>query len=191
MQFDKCELRSSVDRDEHVEFVLLCADLCKVDMEVSNGVGTELAALWLVTFHLGQPADVVALQAAMQRRSGQVRNSGLQGVETVIQRQQRVLAEGNDNRFFLDGEHRGMSILRAGSHIGSVTPAPPLGDRLRVDPVALGQDPQALLTILYCSTDCRCRAGASVKNLSHSASFILAWIMHHQTPGPNIKICHL
>ncbi|MBR2120157.1 MAG: hypothetical protein IJ935_16230, partial [Afipia sp.] len=30
---------------------------------------------------------------------------------------------------------------------------------------------QARLTILYCSTDRRCRRGAAVKNLSHSASF--------------------
>ncbi len=33
------------------------------------------------------------------------------------------------------------------------------------------KDPQALLTILYCPMDRRCRAGASVKYLSHSASF--------------------
>ncbi|MGD9711369.1 MAG: transposase [Thermomicrobiales bacterium] len=35
----------------------------------------------------------------------------------------------------------------------------------------LGECPQALLTILYCSTDCRCRAGAPIKDLAHSASF--------------------
>src|SRR5436853_3587571 len=47
----------------------------------------------------------------------------------------------------------------------------PFCDGLRIDPVALGQRPQARLTILYCSTDCLCRCGAAVKNLSHSASF--------------------
>lgn len=35
-----------------------------------------------------------------------------------------------------------------------------LGHCLRVDPVAPGQNPHALLTILYCSTDCLCRGGA-------------------------------
>lgn len=45
-----CELLSSVDRDEHLELALLGAHLGKVDMEVSNGVGTELAALGLVAF---------------------------------------------------------------------------------------------------------------------------------------------
>lgn len=64
-----------------------------------------------------------------------------------------------------------MGILGTGSHIGGATPAPPLGNRLGIDPVPLGQRPQALLTILYCSTDCRCRAGAPVKNLTHRASF--------------------
>ena len=37
--------------------------------------------------------------------------------------------------------------------------------------MALGQHPQALLTMLYRSTDRRCLSGAPVKNLSHSASF--------------------
>ena len=37
--------------------------------------------------------------------------------------------------------------------------------------VALGERPQALLTMLYRSTDCLCRCGAAVKNLTHSASF--------------------
>jgi hypothetical protein len=47
----------------------------------------------------------------------------------------------------------------------------PLGNGLLVDAVAPGELPQALLTNLYCSTDCLCRRGAAVKNLAHSASF--------------------
>src|SRR5262245_49285678 len=47
----------------------------------------------------------------------------------------------------------------------------PLGHGLGVDPVAPGKRPQALLTMLYRATDRRCRCGAAVKNLSHSASF--------------------
>src|SRR5207248_501707 len=38
------------------------------------------------------------------------------------------------------------------------------------DAMAASQGPQALLTILYRSTDRRCRCGAAVKNLAHSAS---------------------
>src|SRR5258707_12462490 len=50
-------------------------------------------------------------------------------------------------------------------------PASPLRDGLLVDAVALSQRPQALLTMLYRSTDRLSRAGAPMKNLSHSASF--------------------
>jgi hypothetical protein len=46
----------------------------------------------------------------------------------------------------------------------------PLRDGLLVDPVVLRQNPQALLTMLYRSTDRLCRSGAAVKNLAHSAS---------------------
>jgi hypothetical protein len=34
------------------------------------------------------------LKAAVQRRPGQMRDAGLQGIEAVIERQQRVLAQG-------------------------------------------------------------------------------------------------
>ena len=37
--------------------------------------------------------------------------------------------------------------------------------------IAAGQCPQALLTMLDRSTDCRSRCGAAVKNLAHNASF--------------------
>jgi hypothetical protein len=47
----------------------------------------------------------------------------------------------------------------------------PFGDGLLVDAVAAGKRPQALLTILYRSTDRLSRCGAAMKNLAHSASF--------------------
>jgi hypothetical protein len=50
-------------------------------------------------------------------------------------------------------------------------PLLPLRDGLRVDAVTGRQRPQARLTMLYRSTDCRSRRGAPVRNLAHSASF--------------------
>ena len=44
------------------------------------------------------------------------------------------------------------------------------GDRLRVDPMSLGENPQALLTMLYCPTHRLRRRGAPVENPAHSAS---------------------
>ncbi len=100
-----------------------------------------------------------------------MRDCRLEGIEAIIQRQQRVLTKGNDDCLFLERQHRGSRFPRAGRQIGNRRPLLPFGDGLLVDPVALGQRPQALLTILYCSTDRLCRCGAAVKNLSHSASF--------------------
>ena len=40
----------------------------------------------------------------MQGGARQVRDGGLQGVETIVQRQQSVLAEGDDDRLFRDRE---------------------------------------------------------------------------------------
>src|SRR5271154_2331136 len=82
-----------------------------------------------------------------------------------------MVSEGDDDRFFLDRQHRRLRILRPGRQIGNRAPLLPLCDGLLVDPIAFGEPPQALLTMLYRSTDRRCRRGAAVKNLSHSASF--------------------
>ncbi|KFG66558.1 hypothetical protein JH26_28490 [Microvirga sp. BSC39] len=55
----------------------------------------------LAALHIRQAPDPVALLAAMQRRAGQVRDRGLEGVEAVIQRQQGVPAEGDDHRLLI------------------------------------------------------------------------------------------
>jgi hypothetical protein len=62
----------------------------------------------------------------------------------------------------------------------------PFCDGLRIDLVALGQRHQALLSILYCSTNCLCRCGAAVKTCLIAHPSILWKIMHHQKPGSNI-----
>src|SRR3990167_5055875 len=91
--------------------------------------------------------------------------------EAVVERQQRVLAEGDDDRLVLDRQDRGVRRPGTGRQIGDGAALLPLRDRLLVDPVAPGKAPQALLTMLYRSTDRLCRCGAAVKNLAHSASF--------------------
>src|SRR5271168_1622185 len=100
-----------------------------------------------------------------------MRDRRLKRVEAIVQRQQRLPAKGDDDRLVLDRQDRRSWLLRPGRQIGHRGPILPLGDRLLVDPMTLGQHPQALLTMLYRSTDCLSRAGASVKNLAHSASF--------------------
>src|SRR5690606_25742349 len=113
----------------------------------------------LIVFYIRQARDVVALEAAVQRCWRQVRDRRLQGVEAVIQGQQRVPAKGDDDRLFLDRQHGRPGLLRPSLPVIESPALPPLRHRLRIDPVAPGQNPQALLTILYCSTNRRCRAG--------------------------------
>lgn len=138
-------------------------------MEAAGRVGLEARALGLVAIDLRHLADAVALQAAVQRRAGQVRNGGLQRVEAVVERQERVTPKGYHDRFVLRRPHRRTRILRTRTLIGNRGPLPPLRDRLLVDPVALRERPQARLTMLDRSTDRFSRCGAAVKNLARCA----------------------
>src|SRR6516225_10240929 len=101
---------------------------------------------------------------------GQVWDGRLQRVEAIVQRQQRMPAECHDDRLVLDRQNRRSWLSGAGRQVGNRATLPPLRHRLRVDAVAPAKDPQALLTMLYRSTDCLCRGGAAVQNLAHSAS---------------------
>ena len=66
MQFDEGELRGAVDGDEHVQLALLGPHLGDVDVEVADRIGLELLLRRLVAFDIGQAADAVALQTAVQ-----------------------------------------------------------------------------------------------------------------------------
>lgn len=76
MQFDKGELAGSVDCHEQTQLAFGGLNLGDVDVEVADRVGFELSLRFLVAGHLRQPADPVALQAAVQRRPRQVRDRG-------------------------------------------------------------------------------------------------------------------
>src|SRR6266849_5760155 len=146
-------------------------DLGDVDVEVTDRVGLELALVGLVAVDLRQAVNTVALQAAVQRRAGQVGDRRLQRVEAIVERQERVLPKGNDDRLLLDRQHCRLRAFGAGRQVCDRAAASPRGDGLRVDPVAPSQNRQARLTMLYRSTDRLCRRGAAVENLPHSASF--------------------
>ena len=108
------ELRGPVDGNEEVEPAFLRPDLgnvrrtpwLDVDLEVADRVALELGALGLVTLSFGKAADAMTLEAAVKARAGQVRKRGLESVEAVVQRQQRVAAEGNDHGLVLGRQDR-------------------------------------------------------------------------------------
>jgi hypothetical protein len=162
MQLGVSEFRCAVDGDEEIEPPLLSLNLCNVHMEVADGVLSKLLLCQLVTSDFGQTADAVTLQAAMEAGTSQVRDAGLQGVEAIVEREQRPLTEGDDHDLFLHGEHGRARLARPHLGIFNSDSLAPLSHGLGVEVVALGQTGYALLTTLYRSTQCRSRAGAAV-----------------------------
>ena len=63
------ELGSSIDGDEEIELALRGLHFGDVDVEEADRIGLELPPRLFVAFHLGQSADAVALQTALQRRA--------------------------------------------------------------------------------------------------------------------------
>ena len=96
----------------------------------------------------------------MKGRARQARDCRLQGVEAVVERQQGMPSESDDNGLFLGGQDRRSGLLRSRRRIHDGSQSFPLGGRLLIDSVALRQRSQALLTMLYRSTDRLCRRGA-------------------------------
>src|SRR4051795_12398178 len=100
-----------------------------------------------------------------------MRDCRLECVQAVIERQKRMPAEANDDRLFLDRQHRRSRFLWSRPSVHDRAARLPLAHRLLIDAVMSGKRSQALFTMLYRSTDRLSRRGAPVKNLAHSASF--------------------
>jgi hypothetical protein len=63
---DEGELAGSVDGHKQGEPAFGGLYLRDVDVEDADRLGLEPLLGWFITFYVGQPADAVALQAAMQ-----------------------------------------------------------------------------------------------------------------------------
>ena len=77
----------------------------------------------------------MALEAAVQRGAGQVRNRGLQRVQDIVQSQERVPTKGHGDGFLLGAEHR-RNRFRAHARIPHAGALAPLGHRFWVDALA-------------------------------------------------------
>lgn len=75
-------------------------------MEIANRVGLELIADRPFAFHFRQSGDTVTLETAMQRGASQLRNRRLQGIQAVIEEQQRVLAKCHNHCLLIGREYR-------------------------------------------------------------------------------------
>ena len=78
MELNEGELGRAVDGDEQVEPPFRRVDLSQIDVKVAERIGLEARAFGLVAVDFRQPADAVALEAAMKRRAGQVWDRGLE-----------------------------------------------------------------------------------------------------------------
>src|SRR5215213_527953 len=170
VQFRKGKLTRAVDGYKEVELALLRPHLGDVDVEGADRIRLEPLLRGFLALGLGEPAYAVPLQAAMQTGARQVRDRGLEGIEAVVQRQQRVPPKGDNDGLLLDREHGRARLLGASALVLDRGALLPLCNGLRVEAVAPGQHPQALLAMLDRATHRRCRAGAPMKNLAHSAS---------------------
>ena len=138
---DEGELAGPVDCYIQIELALGGSDLGDVDVEVADRVALELAPGRFVALDLGQAADAVSLKAAVQGGAGQMRDRGLQRVEAVVQRQQRVSPKGDDHSLFFNRKGCRSWVLWNRGQIGGRGPLLPFGDGLLVDPVTPGEHP--------------------------------------------------
>ncbi len=127
------ELGRPVDTHEVKELSLGGLHFGDVDVKEANGVALELLPLRLVSRHIRQARDSMSLQTSVQRRTRQVWDRGLKGVEAVVQRQQRVPSESHDHCFLGLGQDGGPRFRRSGLHVRDRRPLAPLRHRLRID----------------------------------------------------------
>lgn len=80
------ELGSAVDANEQVELPFAGLHLRDIDVKEADGVALELLPLWLVTLNIWRTRNAVTLQAPMLRRSRQMRDRQLKGIEAIFQR---------------------------------------------------------------------------------------------------------
>jgi hypothetical protein len=81
----------------------------------------------------------VALEAAVKSGAGELRDGGLQGVETVVEREQGVFAKGHRDRLLFGRQRGGTTLLWSHRSVLDKGTLPPLLDRLGVEVVALSE----------------------------------------------------
>jgi hypothetical protein len=105
-QLHEDELGGPIDGHEQIELAFGGAYLGDIEMEEADGIAVELLSRRPIASHFRQTAHAMPLQASVQRRAGELRHRRLQGIQAVVKREQRVLAEGNDNGLLLQRKHR-------------------------------------------------------------------------------------
>jgi len=95
-----------VDGHEEIELAFAGAHFGQIEVEVADGIAVELLPSGFCALHLRQTADTMPFQTTMKGITGQLRDRGFERIETVVERQQRVLAKGDDDGFLLHRQNR-------------------------------------------------------------------------------------
>jgi hypothetical protein len=106
VELRESKLRCAVNRDKQVKFAFFSAHFSDIDVEVADRVSLERLLAPRLAFDRRKPADLVALEQSMQRRSPEMRDGRLEGIKAIVERQQRMLAERNSESFLLGAEYR-------------------------------------------------------------------------------------
>jgi len=81
VQCHESELGGPVDGNEEIQLAFSRLNLSNINVEVAERVGFELRPRRFVALDLGETRDVMALQAAVQRGSRQMRERRLKCIE--------------------------------------------------------------------------------------------------------------
>src|SRR5262249_52163753 len=106
VELSKSKLRCAVNCDKQVKFAFFGAHFRDIDVEVADRIPLERLPAPCLALDRRKPADLVALEQSMQRRSRQIRDHRLESIKAIVERQQRMLAERNSESFLLGTEYR-------------------------------------------------------------------------------------
>jgi hypothetical protein len=133
-------------------------------------VGRERVLVWVVAPALRHPAAARALEAARHGGARARRHRGWQAIPAILPRPPRASTHRHAQCGFGLRSPGGAGLLGSPGGLRPSMPCRPLGSRLGVQGVALGQCGDALLTRLERATPRRGRAGAPVSYRSRQAS---------------------
>jgi hypothetical protein len=95
------ERAGSVNGHDEMELALGSPQLGNADVKEPDGAAPEPLPLRLVAVHVRQARDAMPLEASMQARARKMWDRRLQGMETVVQREQRVPTKSDNEGFVL------------------------------------------------------------------------------------------
>src|SRR5258706_13157225 len=132
-QLGKDEFAWAINGHEEVKLAFFGSHLGDVDVKEADWIGLKLLFWLLIAFNFREPADVTALKQPVQGGSRQLRDCGLQGEKTIVQRQQSMLSKRDSHGLLFARQYRRARSLRSHGCIMDEGALLPLGNRLWIE----------------------------------------------------------